>query len=141
MKFPRNAKIMRSPFEVAPFAAVFFLLVIFMMLAALLPTPGVPLQLPAAAGLPGTDRPTVAVAVDSTGRFYFRNQVVTEKQLLADLGAAAKGSRVPLTLVIHADRAVSYGQLMHLTLLARNAGIQSALLATLPRPEDEAARP
>ena len=47
MKFPRNAKILRSPFEMAPFAAVFFLLVIFLLLGALLPTPGIPLQLPA----------------------------------------------------------------------------------------------
>ena len=35
MKFPRNARLLRSPFDVAPFAAVFFLLVIFLMLAAL----------------------------------------------------------------------------------------------------------
>ena len=46
MKFPRNARLLRSPFDVAPFVAVFFLLVIFLMLAALLPTPGLPLRLP-----------------------------------------------------------------------------------------------
>ena len=46
MKFPRNTRSLRNPFDVAPFAAVFFLLVIFLMLAALLPTPGIPLQLP-----------------------------------------------------------------------------------------------
>ena len=37
MKFPRNAKLLRSPFDVAPFAAVFFLMVIFLLLMALLP--------------------------------------------------------------------------------------------------------
>ena len=31
MKFPRNAKILRSHFDVAPFAAMFFLLLIFLM--------------------------------------------------------------------------------------------------------------
>ena len=44
-----------------------------------------------------------------------------------------KNSREPLTLVIHADKAVTYDQLVHLTLLARDAGIHNALLATLPR--------
>ena len=32
MKFPRNARLLRSPFDVAPFVAVFFLLLIFLML-------------------------------------------------------------------------------------------------------------
>jgi hypothetical protein len=60
----------------------FFLLVIFLMLGALLPTPGIALQLqPADGDLPGTDQPTVAVAVDSGGRFYFANQIVSEAQL------------------------------------------------------------
>jgi len=134
MKFPRNAKILRSPFEMAPFAAVLFLLVMFLMLAELLPVPGLRVQLqpPAASDLPGVDTPTIAVAVDSGGRFYFKNQIVTnEMQLSNDLHAAAGNSRVPLTLVIHADRTMTEDQLFHLALLARNAGITNALLAAL----------
>ena len=133
MKFPRNTRLLRNPFDVAPFAAVFFLLVIFLMLGALLPTPGISLQLPVVSDLPGTDKPSVAVAVDAVGRFYFANQIVSEAQLKSDLSVAAKKSRAPLTLVIHADKSVTYDQLVHLTLLARDAGIQNALLATLPR--------
>jgi biopolymer transport protein ExbD len=108
MKFPRNAKILRSPFEMAPFVApFFFLLVIFMMLGALPIRPEGCMcnQPPAADDLPGTDKPTVAVAVDSGGRFYFANQIVSEAELTSDLtNAAAKNSREPLTLVIHADK-------------------------------------
>jgi biopolymer transport protein ExbD len=133
MKFPRNTKLLRSPFEIAPFAAVFFLLVIFMMLGALLPTPGISLQPPTANDLPGIDKPSVAVAVDSSGRFYFANEIVSENELSNHLAKAAKKSREPLTLVIQADKSVTYEQLVHLTLLARDAGIQNALLATLPR--------
>jgi biopolymer transport protein ExbD len=133
MKFPRNTRLLRSPLDVAPFAAVFFLLVMFLMLGALLPTPGIPLQLPVASDLPGTDQPNVAVAVDASGRFYYANQIVSDAQLKLDLSIAVKNSRAPLTLVIHADKSVTYGQLVRLTLLARDAGIQNALLATLPR--------
>ena len=57
MKFPRNSKLLRSPFDAAPFAAVFFLLVIFLVLESFMPTPGLPLQLPRASDLPGTDQP------------------------------------------------------------------------------------
>ena len=133
MKFPRNTRLMRSPFDIAPFAAVFFLLVIFVMLAGLLPTPGLPLQLPASNDLPGTDKPSVAVAVDSSNRLYFANQIVNETQLNSSLRNAVKNSRDPLTLVIQADKAVTYEQLVRLTMLARDAGITNVLLATLPR--------
>jgi biopolymer transport protein ExbD len=143
MKFPRNAKILRSPFEVAPFAAVLFLLVIFLMLGALLPTQGIKFQLqpPAADDLPGIDKPTVAMAVDSGGRFYFANRIVSEAQLNSSLSNAVKNSRSPLTLVIHADKSVTEDQLIQLALLARNAGIHDALLATLPRAVNPPARP
>jgi biopolymer transport protein ExbD len=83
--------------------------------------------------LPGTERPTVSVALDADGRCYFASQIVSETQLKFNLAAAVKKSREPLTLVIQADQSVTYGQLVRLTMLARAAGIQNALLATLPR--------
>ena len=143
MKFPRNVRLLRSPFDVAPFAAVLFLLVLFLLLGALLPTEGIrfQLQLPTAGGLPGTDQPTVAMAVDSGGRYYYANQIVSEAELKNDLSAAAKKSREPLTLVIHADKAITYDQLIHLMLLARDAGIHNALGATLPQVINPPARP
>jgi biopolymer transport protein ExbD len=133
MKFPRNARLLRGPFDVAPFAAVFFLLVIFLMLGALLPTPGLPLRLPDAGDLPGTAGPNIAIAVDAGGRFYFANKIAGATELKFDLALAVKNAHRPLTLVIHADRAVTYEQLARLTLLARDAGITNELLATLPR--------
>ena len=141
MKFPRNSRLLRSPFDMAPFAAVLFLLVIFLMIGSLAPIAGLPLRLPVADDLPGTDKPTVTVAVDANGRFYFANQVVAEGQLKTALRTAAQKSRDPVTLVIQADKAVTYGQLIHLTLLARDVGIQNALLATLPRAAAASARP
>jgi biopolymer transport protein ExbD len=147
MKFPRNAKILRSHFDVAPFAAVFFLLVIFLMLGALIPTAGIPLkplqplQPPDAVNLPGTDQPTVAMAVDAEERLYFENQIRTERVLQNSLIVAAQSAREPLTLIIHADKGVSYQMLAHLSVLARDCGITNILLATLPRVEAAPARP
>jgi biopolymer transport protein ExbD len=141
MKFPRNARLLRSTLDVAPFAVVFFLLIIFLTLAALLPTPGLSLRLPVAGDLPGTDKPTVAVAIDADGRLFFANQIVTENELKAHLSIALKNSGEPLTLVVQADRAVTYGQLVHLTMLARDVGIHDVLLATLPRVINESPQP
>lgn len=134
MKFPRNARIFRGQLDAAPFAAVFFLLVLFLMLSTLMYTPGVRLQLPLTDDLPGTDQPTVSVGIDSAGRYYYENQPVQEEQQLAGLlRQAVRASAQPLTLAIHADRAVSYDLLIRLTMLGRSAGITNALLATLPR--------
>jgi biopolymer transport protein ExbD len=143
MKFPRSAKILRSHFDVAPFAAVFFLVVLFILLGALMPVPGIPLQPPSADDLPGTDQPTVAVAVDNQGRMFFENGEVSEFALKSGLAAAVKSTGTPLTLVIHADKSVSYEQIVHLALLARGPqiGITNIILATLPRTPDFTGQP
>jgi biopolymer transport protein ExbD len=143
MKFPRSAKILRSQFDVAPFAAVFFTLLIFLMLGMMLPVPGVRMTLepPTAADLPGVAGPTISMAVDSQGRLYYENRIVTEPVLKTSLRVALQTAPRPPTLVIHADKRVTYDQLAHLALLAREVGITNSLLATLPRLSDTLAKP
>jgi len=134
MKFPRNARIFRGRLDAAPAASVFFLLVMFLVLGSLVYTPGVRLQLPVSGDLPGIDKPTVAVAIDARGRLFFENQVFEESVLGARLRAVANASAEPLTLLVQADKDVTYEMLVRLTMLARNAGISNAWLATLSRP-------
>lgn len=140
MKFPRSARIFRGHLDVAPFAAVFLLLVIFVMLGSLLYTPGMRaelngLQLPTTTNeLSSTDQPTISVAVDADGRFYFENQSVTDDDLRADLkDAVKKNSPQPIVLLIRADKRVSYDHLLRLRLLASEAGIRDAWFAVLPQ--------
>lgn len=133
MKFPRNARIFRGQLDAAPFATVFFLLVIFLMLSTLVYTPGVQLSLPVAEDLPGTDKPMVAVAIDAKGRLYFENQVIDENKLRERLREAAKDSP-GLVLLVQADDAVTEKMLLGLTMLALDAGIKKSWLAALPRP-------
>jgi len=134
MKFRRNARAFRGQLDATPFLSVFFLLAIFLMLGTLVYTPGVHVQLPFADDLPGTDKPTVAVAIDAGGRLYYENQLVTESELRGQLVRAARRSPEPLTLVVQADVAATTEMQMRLYVLARGSGITNALLATLPRP-------
>src|ERR1019366_5254708 len=122
MKFPRSARIFRGHLDFAPFASVFFLVLLFALLGTLIYTPGVEIELPQASDLAGTDRPTVAVAVDAAGRIYFDNQPVDEAALKVDLKTAVEKSSEPLTLLVQADKAVAYEHLIQLTLLAREIG-------------------
>jgi biopolymer transport protein ExbD len=139
MKFPRSAKIFHGQLDVAPFAGVFFLLILFVLLGALVYTPGVHISLPLAADLPGTDQPLVAVAVDADGHLYFENQLVSEDLLRLRLVKAVKRSGAPLTLLVQADKNVNYAMLIKLALLARDTGMKDALLATLPETSAPAA--
>jgi biopolymer transport protein ExbD len=141
MKFPRNAKVFHGQLDPAPFAGVFFLLILFVILGALVYTPGVQINLPVTVDLPGTDNPVVAVAVDADGHLYYENQLIPEGLLRLRLAKAVKRSPVPLTLLVQADRNVNYDTLIKLSLLARDAGLKQALLATLPQSTAAPARP
>jgi len=133
MKFPRHNKIFRGQLDAGPYAAVFFLLVIFLLLSSsLVFTPGVPIDLPVAANLAGTANATVVVAVDENGRFYFQNQISDEARLREKLKAAVANTSEPLTLIVQADEGVKYTTVVRLALLAQEVGIKEALLATRP---------
>jgi biopolymer transport protein ExbD len=134
MKFPRNARIFRGQLDVAPFAMVFFLLVLFLMLASLVYTPGIrlPLELPRGDGLVGTDKPSLSVAIDAAGRLYFENQLIEENELKARLRRAVKSSSEPLALIIAADKAVSHERIKELVFVARDVGILEAFDVILP---------
>jgi len=133
MRFPRNARIFRGQLDFTPFASVFFLLVIFVMLGGLVYTPGVRIQLPVANDLPGTDQPTVRVAMDAAGRLFFQNQLIEPDQLRSHLREEVERTGESLTLVVYADKELTQEKLERLLSLARAAGIQEALLARLPR--------
>jgi biopolymer transport protein ExbD len=141
MKFPRRTRLLRNPFDATAYAGVFLLLLLFISLSSRLYTPGVKISLPTASDLPGTDKPTVTVAMDQTGGYYFQNQSIAAGALKSQLATFATNSPEPLTLVIQADKNARHADLLKLALLARDAGIADSLLATLPRTDVAPAQP
>src|SRR4051812_38275300 len=121
MKLPRNARIFRGQLDAAPFVSVFFLLVIFVLLftlpGSLLHTAGVRVELPSAGDvpLPGSDHPTLSVAMDKEGNLYFENQIISEADLSSQLSAATQKASGPLTLVVQADKGVAQEKSIRLT--------------------------
>lgn len=133
MRFPRNKQIFRGQLDVAAFAGVFFILLIFVLLhSQLVFTPGVPIRLPEAEDLPGVVGHTVVVAVDASGQYYFESQVTHERLLRQRLAEEVNASREPITLIIQADKSVTWDDVKKLGLLARKAGVKDAILATRP---------
>lgn len=145
MRFPRHARIFRGQLDAAPFAGVFFLVLIFITFnSQLVFTPGVRIELPRADGLPGTTNPTIEVAVDRSGQFYFANQVIAEAELKQRLQAAADKAKVrgsQLTLVVLTDKDTPNGVLFSLGEIARASGISEMLQAVRPHTAPAPVRP
>ena len=133
MRFARTRRIFRGQVDPAPYAGVFMLLLILLLLSSsLVFTPGIPIRLPAADGLPGAAHPNLVVAVDASGQFYYENQLMDAGRLRRGLQAALADATEPFTLVIQADQATKYEVLVRLGLLAREVGIKGVYLATRP---------
>ncbi len=140
MKYPRNAKIFRGPIDLAPLAGMLLLLLMLLWVSStFVHAPGLRIELPAVApaDLPGTTNASVTVALDLNAeikkQFYYENQMISEDALRAKLVAAVRGSKEPLTLIVEADKAVSYGTLARLCKVAAEAGIHDVLGETLPK--------
>lgn len=142
MRFPHNVKIFRGHFEAAPYVSVFFLLVIFLLAhTAMVVVPGVPIELPAASDLPGTEGPIAVVAVDENDTFYFENQMCNEARLRERLKAAVESSPEPLTLVARAHRKASAEGTARLAVIARDSGFRRMIseVRLVPQPPAKAA--
>jgi len=133
MKFRRTVKPLSGTLDPTPFAAVFFLLVILLLLhSSFAPAPGVRVQLPTASPppRPGFTGPELVVTIDQNGLLYFDHQVVQEAQLREQLAAKVRASPEPLHLLLLADEAVRQGAVVRLATLAREAGILEVVEAT-----------
>ena len=135
MKFPRNARIFRGQLDASPFVGVLFLVAIFLLLnSSLVFVPGVAINLPEAADLPGVTGRTVTVAVDTNRHLYLRDQIIKESDLQVELRKAVLGTKEPLTLMLVADKTIPLDTIVQLAKLARAAGLKEAILVTRPPP-------
>jgi len=98
------------------------LLVIFIITAPLM-TSSLKLDLPKAdAATPTTAPSFIGVAIDSAGKLYFGEEVLSRDQLAQRVNAAAKANR-ELEVQLRADQKVPYGQVADLIALVQQAGL------------------
>jgi biopolymer transport protein ExbD len=135
MRFERKARIFRGTLDPSAAAGVLLLLLIFMLLGSLLYTPGVTIDLPEGGNWPGSDNPTVVVAMDASGQCFFENRAVREGELLSALTSRAQSTAQRsknLTMVLWADKAAKTEVITRLFSLAQQAGIAEVRLAERP---------
>lgn len=123
-----------SEINVTPLADVMLVLLIIVMLIAPLLQAGVLVRLPEAANTAeriDNDNDTV-IHVDSSGRFFVDNIPTEERQLLTAIQSAIDRKFERLVL-IKADEAAAYGQIMNVFDQLQRAGIENiGLIAERP---------
>ncbi len=135
MRLPRNLRMMRGPVDTSALAGTLFLLwTVTMLHSSLVMPPGIRVNLPTAEGIVGGVLPQLSIAVDSTGRLLFEQQIVTESNLVSRLRDRVTSGGTNQTLLVLMDRSVATETLAHLVTLARASGVGSVVLATSPRP-------
>lgn len=135
MRFHRNLKPYAGHLDVAPFAAVFFLLVLFLLLhTPMAPPPGLRLRLPPVnvSGNPGTPVPSLVVTVDRNNLVYYEHQVIREDELRTRLAARVQDERRPVALLVLADETAEHAAVVRLAAVARTAGIDNIVIGTRP---------
>ena len=117
--------------NVTPFIDVMLVLLIIFMVAAPLATVDVPVNLPSASAAPPPrpDKP-IFVTFKADHTLAIGDETVTRENLAAALDAATGTDRNQRVL-LRADQALSYGEVMGLMNLLRNAGYLKVALVAL----------
>jgi biopolymer transport protein ExbD len=117
--------------NVTPFIDVMLVLLIIFMVAAPLATVDVPVNLPSASAEPPArpDKP-IFVTFKAERSLAVSDEAVTRADLAAALDTATGSDRTQRVL-LRADQALSYGEVMELMNLLRNAGYVKVALVAL----------
>ena len=112
-----------SEINTTPLVDVMLVLLVIFIITAPLLTHTVKIDLPQASSQPIQEKPElVSVSIDAAGKYYWNNQPLTQAELKAKLGIAAKQVPQP-ELNIRADKETRYQVLASLMADINNAGI------------------
>ncbi len=126
MRFHRTTRILQGQWNAIPFLCVLFPLAFFLVFSSeLVLPPGVAVELPAVATDLRLDnsKPRLVLALDAQGRVYLDNLYVPPAEVVARL--RERRSRLPAgpVVLVHADVTVAYQDVVRLSDLIRQAGL------------------
>ena len=139
MQFRRRLQ-PRANIELIPMIDVVFQLVVFFMLTStFVMTPGIPLELPQAQSAEQVVVNRLVVSVAGESEIYLNQKQYTLSSLdaaLSELSAQVDengdGAR---SVVVEADRAISYDLMIRVLDLLRSNGFRAVSLRTVPEPQ------
>lgn len=147
MATPLQKRKLMSEINVVPYIDVMLVLLVIFMVTAPMLTQGIEVSLPKANSEPineVSNHPPVVLSVDAEGKLYLsvgdnKNEPITGKEVVAHIGAVMR-NRPDTPILVKADRAVPYGNVVGAMVLlqkggALNIGFVTDPLDSYPVPE------
>ncbi len=139
MAAPLQKRKLMGEINVVPYIDVMLVLLVIFMVTAPLLTQGIEVDLPKASSEPIDDVPNhqpLVLSVDSEGNLYINvgedeDQPTTGKQVVARVGAVLR-NRPDTPILVKADRAVPYGNVVGAMVLLQQGGAQNIGFVTDP---------
>ena len=139
MAAPMQKRKLMGEINVVPYIDVMLVLLVIFMVTAPLLTQGVKVELPEAGAEPiedVPDHPPLVLSVDSEGNLYVNvgddeDEPATAKEVVARVGAVIR-NRPDTPILIKADRAVAYGNVVGAMVLLQQGGANAVGFVTDP---------
>ena len=139
MPTPLQKRKLIGEINVVPYIDVMLVLLVIFMVTAPLLTQGIKVELPKAGAEPiedVTDQPPLVVSVDATGNLYINvgddeDEPVTGKDIVARVAAVLR-NRPNTPVLVKADRAVAYGNVVGAMVLLQQGGADNVGFVTDP---------
>ncbi|HLT91949.1 MAG TPA: protein TolR [Woeseiaceae bacterium] len=139
MSTPMQKRKLMGDINVVPYIDVMLVLLIIFMVTAPLLTQGIEVELPKAAAEPietETNDPPIVLSVDREGNLYINygddeDQPKSGKQIVATVSAILR-NRADTPVLVKADRAVPYGNVVGAMVLLQQAGADNVGFVTDP---------
>lgn len=139
MSTPLQKRKLMNEINVVPYIDVMLVLLIIFMITAPMLTQGVKVELPKAGAEPIQDVPEsepVIVSVDAAGNLYINlgddeDQPATGQEIVARASSVLR-NRPDTAVLVKADRAVPYGNVVGAMVLLQQAGAESVGFVTDP---------
>lgn len=113
---------------------IFLLLIFFLVTSTFSEQPGLKIELPRAASSEPREVEELVLSVSREGNLFLNQQPVSRRELPQRLSQAARRLEEP-TLILRADRQVSYGLIVELLDISRQAGLRKIVAMTAPDTE------
>ena len=139
MPTPLQKRKLMSEINVVPYIDVMLVLLVIFMVTAPMLTQGIEVNLPKASSEPIKDVPNhqpLIISVDAEGNLFINvgeneDEPTTGKQVVARVGAVLR-NRPDTPILVKADRAVPYGNVVGAMVLLQQGGAQNIGFVTDP---------
>lgn len=119
----------KTEINVTPFVDVMLVLLVIFMLTSHMITTGIDINLPVSAENFSKNEDYINISVDKKSTIYLQENMVKKEDLIKKVNALLK-EKPNLQILLHGDKEVSYGEIIQIFNILKQAAIYNVILVT-----------